>query len=83
MGILGEQRHRRGAAGGIVSGQGVTAAATVALYGLPAWRFVTTRDPLERLLLWAIAKRAAELDDVRQRNLAAHIVNTLAKAWRR
>jgi hypothetical protein len=82
VGVVGDQRVGRGAAGGIVSGQAISAAAAVALYGLPAWRFATTRDPLEQLLLYAIAKRAAELDDLRQRNLAAHIVNAIAKVWR-
>lgn len=28
----------------------------------------------------AVLRRAAELDDTRQRNLAVHIVNTLAQA---
>jgi hypothetical protein len=35
------------------------------------------------MLLIGVAKRAAELDDLRQRNLAAHIVNTLGKALRK
>jgi hypothetical protein len=61
----------------------VTTAAVLALHGLPALRFLTTHDPEERLMLLALARRAAALDEVRQRNLAAHIVNALGKAFRR
>jgi hypothetical protein len=55
----------------------------LALYGLPAWRFLTTNDREERLMLVALAQRAAQLDDVRQLNLARHVVNELAKAMKR
>jgi hypothetical protein len=51
--------------------------------GLPAWRYATTTDPDERMLLAAAARRGLELTDNLQHNLAAHVVNTLAKAWRR
>ena len=51
--------------------------------GLPALRFLTTTDDEERLMLQAIAHRAVALRDIDQRNLAAHVVNTLAKAVRR
>jgi hypothetical protein len=33
-------------------------AAMLAVYGLPAWRYLTSRDPLERALLAAVAQRA-------------------------
>jgi hypothetical protein len=54
----------------------------LALHGLPALRFLRTTDHEERLMLLALARRAAELDETRQRNLATHIVNALAKAIR-
>jgi hypothetical protein len=55
----------------------------LALHGLPALRYLTTRDREERLMLIALARRAQQLDDVRQHNLAQHIVNALAKSMRR
>lgn len=61
----------------------VTTAAVLALHGLPALRFLKTRDREERLMLIALARRATQLDDVRQHNLAVQIVNALAKAMRR
>jgi hypothetical protein len=61
----------------------VTTAALASLYGLPAWKFLTTTDPEERLILSAIVKRADELVEIQQRSLAAHIVNTYGKARRR
>jgi hypothetical protein len=55
----------------------------MAVLGLPAWRYLTTRDREERLLLLALAERAVHVYDVLQRNLAVHIVSTYAKAQRR
>jgi hypothetical protein len=55
----------------------------MALYGLPALRFLSTTDPEERFILLALTQRAAELRDIEQRNLAAHVVNALSKAMRR
>lgn len=66
----------------MMSGGAVGQAATMAILGLPAWRFLTTRDREEKLLLLAVAERAVRVHDVMQRNLAAHIVNTYAKARR-
>jgi hypothetical protein len=60
----------------------VTTAAAMALYGLPALRFLETTDDGERLLLLAMTRRAAELRDVELRNLATYVVNALAKAMR-
>jgi hypothetical protein len=60
----------------------VTVAATMALLGLPALRYLTTADREERLLLQALTERAVRVYDTFQRNLAAHIVNTYAKAQR-
>ena len=57
-------------------------AAAMALFGLPALRFLTTRSRDERLLLLALAQSAARTYDLLQRNLAVHIVNTYAKAQR-
>jgi hypothetical protein len=61
----------------------VTTAALLCLHGLPGLRYLTTRDREERLVLAALARRALALQDEMQRNLAAHIINTLAKAMRR
>jgi len=55
----------------------------MAVLGLPAMRFLTTDDREERLLLLALAERAAHVADVMQRNLAVHVVNAYAKASRR
>lgn len=55
----------------------------LALYGLPALRFLYTTDHEVRLMLTALAQRAVALDDVRQQNQARHVVNELAKAMRR
>jgi len=61
----------------------VSAAAAMALHGLPALHFLTTDDHAERLLMLALVRRAAELRDQEHRNLAVHVVNALAKAMRR
>jgi hypothetical protein len=61
----------------------VTAAAVLAMHGLPALRFLRTEDPEERLIYMALAKRATQLRELEQRSLAAHIVNALGKAMRR
>jgi hypothetical protein len=54
----------------------------MALFGLPAMRFLETQDREERLLLLALTERAAHLHDQLQRSLAVHIVNTYVKAHR-
>lgn len=54
----------------------------MALLGLPAERYLYTDDREERLLWTAVAERALHVYDTLQRNLAAHIVNTYAKAQR-
>lgn len=82
MVLIRERRHLGGGAGGIVSGPAVSVAATLALLGLPALRYLNTDDEEERLLLNAVALRAAELHDQMQHNLATHIVNAIAKAMR-
>ncbi len=61
----------------------MTAAAGMALHGLPALRFLTTQDHDEYLALLALEQRAQELRDIEHRNLAIHVVNALAKAMRR
>jgi hypothetical protein len=83
LGGVGVRGDRGGAAGGIVGGGELAVVATLALLGLPAWRYATSRDPDERLLLKAAARRALELQDSLQRNLAVHIVNTYTKSQRR
>lgn len=65
-----------------MSGGTVNVAATMAVLGLPAMRYLETDDRDERLLLLAIAERAVVVYDTFQRNLAAHIVNFYAKARR-
>ena len=67
----------------MMSGGSINVAATMAILGLPAMRFLTTDDREERLLLLALAERAVRIYDLMQRNLAAHIVNAYAKAQRR
>lgn len=55
----------------------------LALRGLPALQFLTTTDPDERLMLIALARRAQQLHEVDQTNLAVLVVNTLAKAMKK
>ncbi len=57
-------------------------AATLGLLGVPASRYIDSTDPDERLLLRAIARRAMQLDEVRQRNQATLTINALGKAMR-
>jgi hypothetical protein len=54
----------------------------MAVLGLPADRFLYTRDREERLLLLALAEAAVRAHDTMQRNLATRIGNAIAKAWR-
>lgn len=61
----------------------MTTAAVLALHGLPALRFLKTTDDEERLFLTALGRRAVELHDIEQKNLAAYIVNSLGKAMKR
>ena len=61
----------------------MTTAAVLGLRGLPAARFLTTRDPEELVLLTAVAQRSVELHKIEQQNLAALVVNELGKAMRR
>lgn len=58
-------------------------AAAMAVFGLPAYRYLTTDDPEERMILYAVARRADALIDAMQRNLAAHIVNNYVRVRRR
>jgi hypothetical protein len=50
--------------------------------GLDGWRYLTTTDPSERLLLVALSERVPELVDRLQQAQAIHVVNTYAKAVR-
>jgi hypothetical protein len=63
-----------------VSGDPITVAATLAVLGLPAERFLLTTDSDERLVLAALAKHAQKLLDTMQRNQAIHIANAMVKA---
>jgi len=54
----------------------------MAALGLPALRFLTTSDRMERLLLLALADATAKAVDELQRQLAHHVIETLAKAVR-
>jgi hypothetical protein len=58
----------------------VRTAAQLAFYGLPAWRFLTTRDTTERALLVAIAEQADRLQFDLEKRLAIHIANAFVKA---
>ena len=49
----------------------------LALYGLPAMRFLKTSDREERLMLAAVAKRALQLKEDEHKNLASHIARAL------
>jgi len=78
---VGGRRERgagRGAPGGIVGEGTVTLAAHLALYGLPAWHFLTTRDREERLLLTAVVKRAQEIREHELKALASYIAAAMA-----
>jgi flagellar biosynthesis/type III secretory pathway ATPase len=55
----------------------------MALNGLPVLRFLTTEDDAERMVLMAIGERAAELRELYERRLAAHVINTLGKSLKR
>lgn len=63
-------------------GPHVTLAATMGLVGLPGWRYLETSDPGERLALRALLTQAVRMNDVLQKNLAVHIVNTYARSQR-
>ena len=69
--------------GGITGSAEVTTAAVLAMHGLPALQLLRSTDPEEVLMLTALAQRAVELDDHRQRSLARHIVNELGRAMKR
>lgn len=56
------------------------AAAQLALLGLPAWRFLTTRDSTERATLLAIAEEADRLQYELEKRLAVHIANAFVRA---
>lgn len=55
-------------------------AATLAVLGLPAERYLTTTDADERLVLGALARKGAQVLDTLQRNQAVHIANAMVKA---
>lgn len=38
-------------------------AATMAILGLPAWRYLTTDDPVERLVLDGVLERAVQINN--------------------
>lgn len=57
--------------------------AAAALHGVDAWRLATTEDPVERVLLAAMTRRAVELAGERDEALARRITNDLVTAWNR
>lgn len=63
-----------------MSGDPITVAATLAVFGLPAERFLTTHDDGERLVLAALAQKAARVYDTLQRNQGVHVANAMVKA---
>jgi len=50
------------------------------LSGFDPLRFINNNDQIEVGILGKIAERAIEIDDLRRKNLAQHIVNELMKA---
>jgi len=52
----------------------------LAVYGLPAWRFLTTRDSTERALLAALATEADRFQVELEKRLATHIANAFVRA---
>jgi len=63
-----------------VSGDLITVAAQLAVFGLPAERFLTTADHEERLVLAALARKADRLLDTLQRRQGVHVANAMVKA---
>ena len=63
-----------------MGGDPVMVAATLAVLGLPAERYLTTTDADERLVLGALARKGAQVLDTLQRNQAVHIANAMVKA---
>lgn len=61
----------------------VKMAGLLAALGLPAWTFLTTGDNEERVLMVAAARRALDVRETLDRNLAAYTIDTLSKALRR
>lgn len=59
----------------------VEATAHIAMAGLDASRFLTTGDRYERLIMQRAAARVAELQELRDENLATRIINRLGEAW--
>ena len=56
----------------------MTLAAHLALYGLPAMRYLKTRDREERLLLSAVCKRAQEIREHELKALASFIAAAMS-----
>ena len=52
-------------------------AGTISAMGLPGWRYATTTDPDERLLIAGMAQQAAKTIDEMQRNQAIHTANEI------
>ena len=77
--VLGD---RPGPAGKLTTRPEIEQAAALTALGLPGWEFVTTRDPVDRLLLIAVAERVAEYRSNERKALAIEIVNAIAKAMK-
>jgi len=58
----------------------VTTAAALAVFGLPVWRYLTTSDRDERVVLAAVAWEAKKLIERLQRDQATLIANAFVKA---
>lgn len=63
-----------------MGGDLITIAASLAVLGLPAERFLTSDDRVECLVLSAVGRRALKLVDSMQRNQATYIANAMVKA---
>lgn len=65
-----------------MGGDLVMVAATLAVLGLPAERYLTTADPDERIVLRALARKAVEIVATLQQNQAILIANAIARSQR-
>ncbi len=50
--------------------------------GLPGWLYLTTRDPLDHLLLAALAERTASIKEQERKALAVDIANAVGRLFK-
>lgn len=74
--VWGAARGDRGSSrGGIAADPSIAAAAVAGVVGLDPWRFLSTRDPVEQLVMDIMLRQAVAIDVDRQRSLAARIAH--------